>query len=311
MRRFDIRFCMNWQAIAFDWNQVRAFLATAEEGSFSAAARVLRSTQPTVGRQVAALEEALGVTLFERGARGLLLTGGGRDLLEHVRAMGDAASRVSLVAAGQAQDVSGEVSVTAVDLLGSHFVIPVVKRMQTIAPGLGIRIIATNEIQNLARREADIAVRHVRPEQPDLVARLITEFTARFYASPGYLDRVGRPRALQDITRYRIVGATDPDAFMAAAAHRGLVLSPDQFDSPCDNGLIVRDMVLAGMGMTMLPDEICADDPRFECVLPDLPTIVFPVWLTTHRELHTSRRIRLVFDALAEELARPRTASAH
>ena len=118
---------MNWQAISFDWNQVRAFLATAEEGSFSGAARVLKTTQPTIGRQIGALEAALGVTLVERSVRGLTLTEAGRDLLDHVRAMGEAATLISMVADGKSQDVTGEVTVTGTDLL-SAAILPAVLR---------------------------------------------------------------------------------------------------------------------------------------------------------------------------------------
>ena len=110
---------MNWQAISFDWNQVRAFLATAEEGSFSGAARALKSTQPTIGRQVSALEGSLGVTLLERSVRGLTITQAGRELLDHVRAMGEAAALISMVADGQSQEVMGEVTITATDLMSA------------------------------------------------------------------------------------------------------------------------------------------------------------------------------------------------
>ena len=115
---------MNWQAISFDWNQIRAVLATAEEGSFRGAARALRTTQPTIGRQVTGLEEALGVTLFERTVRGPILTSAGKRLIEHVRAMGEAATLISLTASGQSQEVSGEVTITASDLMASAILPP-------------------------------------------------------------------------------------------------------------------------------------------------------------------------------------------
>src|SRR3954469_2836595 len=100
-----MRFCMDWRSVKFDWNRARAFLVTAEEGSLSAAARALGMAQPTLGRQVSALEEELGVVLFERIGRGLTLTAGGLDLLDHVRTMGEAANRVSLTASGQSQTI--------------------------------------------------------------------------------------------------------------------------------------------------------------------------------------------------------------
>ena len=155
---------MNWQAISFDWNQVRAFLATAEEGSFSGAARALRSTQPTVGRQISALEDSLGITLVERGVRGLTLTEAGNSLLDHVRTMAEAASLISMLADGQSQDVTGTVTVTATDLLSTAILPGMLAPLRQTAPGIRIRIVCSNDIQNLMQRDADIAIRHVRPE---------------------------------------------------------------------------------------------------------------------------------------------------
>jgi DNA-binding transcriptional LysR family regulator len=130
---------MNWQAISFDWNQVRAFLATAEKGSFSGAARLLKTTQPTIGRQIGALEDALGVTLVERSVRGLTLTEAGRDLLDHVRAMGDAATLISMVADGKSQEVTGEVTVTGTELLSAVILPGVLKPVRQAAPGIRVR----------------------------------------------------------------------------------------------------------------------------------------------------------------------------
>ena len=158
---------MNWQAMSFDWNQVRAFLATAEEGSFSGAARALKTTQPTIGRQISALEGALGITLVERSVRGLTLTQGGRDLLDHVRAMGEAATLISMVAAGQSQEVTGEVTVTATDLMSAAILPAILATLRQAAPSIRVRVVCSNDIQNLMQREADIAIRHVRPDQPE------------------------------------------------------------------------------------------------------------------------------------------------
>ena len=184
---------MNWQTVSFDWNQVRAFLATAEEGSLSAAARVLHSTQPTVGRQITALEAALDVTLFERGGRSLVMTAAGHDLLEHVHAMGDAASRISMAAAGQSQAIVGKVSITASDVLAVGFLPDVLQTLRQEAPGIEIDVIASNRLENLTRRDADIAIRHVRPEQPDLIAKQLSDFAAGVFAPAGYGPPDGFP----------------------------------------------------------------------------------------------------------------------
>jgi len=128
--QFDMRLCMDWRAVKFDWNRARAFLVTAEEGSLSAAARALGLAQPTLGRQVDALEEELGVVLFERVGRGFTLTPSGLELLEHVRAMGEAANRVSLAAAGQSQSIEGNVSIAASETYSAMLLPKIVARLR-------------------------------------------------------------------------------------------------------------------------------------------------------------------------------------
>ena len=193
----------------FDWNHIRAFLTTAEEGSLSAAARKLNLTQPTLGRQVAALEEDLGIMLFERVGRSLELTVAGGELLEHVRAMRAAADRVALVASGQNQDIEGRVAITASDVYSVHLLPPILKDLRAKAPKLVIEVVASDDVQDLMRREADIAIRHVRPEQPDLIARLVREAKGYFYASKDYLDFRGRPQTVDELAQHDFVGSGD------------------------------------------------------------------------------------------------------
>ena len=127
-----MRFRMDWRSVNFDWNRARAFLVTAEEGSLSAAAKALGMTQPTLGRQVTALEQELGVVLFERAGRGLILTPNGLNLLEHVRSMGEAAGRVSLAASGQAETIEGSISITASELTSVFLLPPIVERLREV-----------------------------------------------------------------------------------------------------------------------------------------------------------------------------------
>ncbi|MGB1277130.1 MAG: LysR family transcriptional regulator, partial [Nannocystaceae bacterium] len=174
---------MNWRSIGFDWNRARAFLVTAEEGSFSAAARALGTTQPTVGRQVAGLEEELGLTLFERVGKGLELTASGLELIEHVRAMGAAAMRVSLTATGQAGALEGTVCITASELIATFLLPPILAGLRWKHPGIELEVVASNDVRDLLRREADIAVRNVAPTHPELVARSLGTRYARPYAT--------------------------------------------------------------------------------------------------------------------------------
>ena len=294
---------MNWQAMSFDWNQVRAFLATAEEGTFSGAARALKSTQPTIGRQISALEGSLGVTLLERSVRGLTLTQAGRELLDHVRAMGEAATLISMVAAGQSQEVTGEITVTATDLMAAAILPAILAPLRQSAPGIRVRIVATSDIRNLMQREADIAIRHVRPDQPDLIARHVGDFRGNLYAASSYLDRAGRPRTPREVADHAFVGSPDPDRLIAPLHNHGVPVRTENFVMSSDSNVVEWELVKAGYGISMLPEVLCDAEPGIEKVLPSLPSLQFPIWLVTHRELRTNRRIRVVFDTLARGLA--------
>ncbi len=293
---------MNWEAISFDWNQVRAFLATAEEGSFSGAARALKTTQPTIGRQISALEGALGVTLVERSVRGLVLTEAGRELLDHVRAMGEAASLISLTAKAQSQDVSGEVTVTATDLSSATILPVILAPLRQSAPGVRVRIVCSNDIKNLMKREADIAIRHSRPDQPELIARHVGDFRASLFAASAYLDEAGRPRNPRDIADYAFVGNADPERLMAPLHDMGIPAREQSFVMSSENGVVAWELAKSGYGVSMQPDFLGDAEPGMERVLPGLPSLQFPIWLVTHRELRTNRRIRVVFDTIARGL---------
>ena len=299
-----MHYCMDWQSVTFDWNQVRAFLVTAEEGSFSAASRALGLTQPTLGRQVAALEDRLGVTLFERLGRSLSLTQSGLELLEHVRAMGDAAGRIALTASGQSQRIEGHVCITATDVLSMHLLPPALRRLRDMAPAIEVEVVASNEVRDLRRREADIAIRHARPEQPDLIAKLLRELSIRLYASTDYLDRLGRPGSPGDLVEAVFIGFDRSDRLLTRLKQMGLPLEKDNFRLTSENGAVAWEMVKHGLGIGVMAEDVADQTPGVECVLPDLDPIPVPVWLVTHRELHTSRRIRLVFDVLAETLGK-------
>lgn len=295
---------MNWRNISFDWNQVRAFLAAVEEGSLSAAARALRQTQPTMSRQVAALEEELGVLLFERVGRTLVLTPAGLELLDHVRAMGEAASRISLTASGQSQAVDGIVCITATDIVATYFLPPMLHRLRREAPGVRIEIVASNAMSDLRRREADIAIRHGQPSEPDLIARNLGDTTAHLYAARSYLEEFGRPEKPADLASADFIGFEHSGFLLAYLKERGIPVTKDSFKITSETGAVSWDMVRQGLGIGVMSREIAARTPGIEMVLPDLAPIPIPMWLATHRELHTSRRIRLVFDMLVEEITR-------
>jgi DNA-binding transcriptional LysR family regulator len=286
-----------------DWNQLRAFLETAETGSLSAAARKLGLTQPTLSRQVAAIEQRLGVTLFERAGKNMVLTATGLDLLEHARNMGAAADALGMAATGRSQAVEGVVSVSASDMVATYLLPRLVRQIRQEVPGIAIEVIATNAISDLQRREADIAIRHVNPDRPELIARLIRQATACFYASQDWVDTHGHPRNAQDATSLPFVGSDRAGRYLAYLHQHGLPLSEANFSCYADHSVAHWGLVCQGLGIGAMMDEIARETPGVIRVLDDIPPVQFPIWLVTHTELHTSRKIRVVFDFLAEGLA--------
>jgi DNA-binding transcriptional LysR family regulator len=295
---------MDWRSVKFDWNRARAFLVTAEEGSLSAAARALGMAQPTLGRQVDALEEELGVILFERVGRGFALTPSGLDLLDHVRAMGDAANRVSLSAAGNAQSIEGTVRITASEAHAAILLPPILARLRQSHPGIRIDIIASSVSSDLRRREADIAVRNYQPTEPDLIARKLRDIPARLYATPEVIERLGNPKLPYDLRDAEFINIDRTGIFIKGLNALGLNLTERNFPILAENYLVMWEMVKHGLGIGIQDGVIGDREPVVRRVLPDLEPLVFSMWLVTHREVNTSRRIRVVFDLLAEELSK-------
>lgn len=286
-----------------DWNQLRAFLETAETGSLSAAARKLGLTQPTLSRQVAAIEQRMGVTLFERVGKAMVLSPTGIELLEHARAMGAAAEALGLAATGRSQAIEGVVSVSATDAVAAHLLPPLVRQLREQEPGIAIEVISSNALSDLLRREADIAIRHVKPEQPDLIARWIREATAGFYVSEDWVKTHGHPRSAEEASHLPFVGSDRSGQFLGYLRQHGLPVSEANFSCYCEHSIPHLALVQQGMGIGAMMDEIALDTPGLVRVLDDVAPVRFPIWLVTHRELRTSRRIRVVFEALAQGLA--------
>lgn len=299
--------CMKWTSITFDWNLARAFLVTAQEGSFSAASRALGLTQPTLGRQVAALEQHFDVALFERTGRRLTLTASGRELLDHVQAMGEAATQISLTASGHAQSVEGHVCITATDGLAANLLPPALKKLRQTAPGITVEIIASTDVQDLKHREADIAIRHIRPTQGDLIAKFIRNVSMRLYATTAYLDQIGRPGPQDDLTQMSFIGYERSNTLIDRLVDMGLNM-PSLADQgalriTCQTEAVAWAMVQNGLGLGVMPEEVADRVQGIERAFPRLAPMAVPIWLVAHRELRTNRRIRIVFDVLSQTLA--------
>ena len=288
--------------IKTEWNLIHAFCATAETGSLSAASRKLGLSQPTLSRHVAALEEQLAVTLFERVGKRLVLTASGAGLLEHARVMSAAAEALALTAVGQSVDISGRVSISVTDAVATYVMPGIVARLRAEIPQVTIVVMATDALSDLRRREADIAIRHVRPTEPELIGRLIGEMTAHLYASGSWIAQHGIPRSVADLKDATFLAFDPIDRFVAHMDMFGLRIAAEQCRIVSNSALALWEMTHLGLGVGVVLDAAAANMPGLVQILPELSRTPVPMWLVTHRELQTSRRIRLVYDMMADEL---------
>ncbi|MEL6572984.1 MAG: LysR family transcriptional regulator [Pseudomonadota bacterium] len=295
---------MNWNAISFDWNHIRAFLATVDEGSLSAAARVLGQTQPTLSRQITMLEESLDLTLFERGTRVMKLTDAGAELLRHVRAMADSATQISRVATGQSQTIAGTVRITSSDGLATYTLPRIVIALRKMHPGIHVELVPSNDVSDLTRRDADIAIRHARPEQPDLVAKRLADIHIGLFAAKEYLDQIGPITGPEDLKDANFIGYQHPERLVPQMQALGIPVTKDNFGVTTTHGPTLLELTRAGGGITLLPFGATGAPDGLKPVLPNLPPMPMQTWLVTHREIQTSRRIRITFDHLVAELSK-------
>jgi len=292
----------NWSSVQFDWNYARSFLITAEEGSLSAAARALGLTQPTLGRQVAALEAELGVALFERSSHGLDLTPSGLSLVAHVKAMADAANNLSLEASGQSKSVEGLIRISATEIMSATILPTMLNKLRKKEPGISVDLISSDESSDIRRREADIAIRFYRPNQPDLIAKKLFEDRYRLYAANNYLKTVGMPDSINALNQLEFVGYSREKALLEILNSGGLALEPSNFKVVVQGSLTNWELVKQGLGVGVMSTHIGDHEPlvRPLTVQPELPSA--DLWLVTHRELRTSIRVQTVFDFLSAEL---------
>ena len=292
---------MSWDKLNFDWNLVRAFLVTAQEGSFSAAARKLDTTQPTLSRQVAALEAALNLTLFERVAQGIQLTETGLELMKYAQAMNESATKFSLSASGQSQKIEGSVCISVSEIDAVYRLPPVIQYLRQHEPGIELEIVVSNAVSDLKRRDADIAIRSFRPTQPDLIARKLTDEKIWLYGTPGYVAQFDDPDTLDGL---QIVGFDRSTVVIDAMARLGLKVSQANFAVITKFQQLQWELAKQGTAMAIFPGQIGDAEPGFVRAFESRgPIMEIPLWLVCHRELHTSIRVRRVFDILVEMIA--------
>lgn len=294
---------MDRSLASLDWSLIQAFLAVADTGSLSAAARQLGLSQPTLGRKVREAEAALGVELFRRHPRGLALTETGAEMRAPAEAMRAAAAQMGLVAAGRDLALTGPVRITA-SVVVSHFVLPpVLAQLRTEEPGIEIDLVASDSSENLLFREADIAVRMYRPGQLDVITHHVADLPTGAYAATRYLDRVGRPDTVEDLLALDWIGFDRNEMIINGMAEAGWRVTRNFFKLRTDDQAAYWQLARAGGGVAIMQQRIGEPDPLVERLLPDMPLPVMPVWLTAHESLRRVPRVARVWEALTTAFA--------
>ena len=289
-------------SVAITWELYRSFLAVARHGSLSAAARTLRLTQPTLGRHIAQLEAALAVPIFTRSPQGLAPTETALTLVPIAEAMESAAEAMARAASAQSGTVAGVVRITAADVVGAEILPPILAALAEAHPALAFELHLSNRTEDLLRRDADIAVRMVRPTQTGLIARRLGHTTLGFHAHRSYLESHPAPKTIAGLAGHRLIGFDRDRPDMSAIAASGLAEMREMFSLRTDSDFAHLAALRAGYGIGICHVGIARRDPALVRVLPKAFAWKLETWLVMHEDQRASVRLRRVFDHLAEGL---------
>ena len=292
---------MNTSIDALDWSLVQAFLAVAETGSLSAAARQLGASQPTLGRQIKQMESQLSADLFTRQPRGFVLTETGSALVAPAKQMRAAMQQIALTAAGQQEALKGTVRITASVVLSASHLPPIIAKIRQQEPDIAIEVAPSDDTRNLLFREADIAIRMYRPTQLDLIAQHIGDIGLGVFAAKDYVARRGLP-TFETMMDHDFVGYDANSAIIDGFNDNGFPITRDFFKTRCDDQHAYWEMVCAGCGIGFSQHSIGAADPRVQEIDLGFPLQSLPMWLTAHEAMRQTPRIRRVWDLLAAGL---------
>ncbi|WP_270725662.1 LysR family transcriptional regulator [Shimia sp. Alg240-R146] len=285
-----------------DWSLVQSFVAVAETGSLSAAARHLNASQPTLGRHIRTLEDQLGLELFHRQARGFELTAKGQELLSPARAMARAMADLSLQAAGHENKLEGDVRIACSVFMAHHVMPDIIAKIRQTEPNIRIDLLPSDQSENLLFREADIAVRMYRPEQLDMVTRHLGDITLGMFGARSYLDRKGMPQTGEDLRHHDVVGYDANDDILREMRAMGIPATRDWFAVRCDNQTAYWELVRAGCGLGFCQTHIGRNTPGMQEVPLDFPLPSLPIWLTAHEALRHTPRISRIWALLEDAL---------
>jgi DNA-binding transcriptional LysR family regulator len=284
------------------WDLYRTFLAVLREGSLSGAARALGLTQPTIGRHIEALEQAIGFQLFTRSPHGLAATEAALELRPYAEALSSTAASLLRAASGQGGAVKGTVRVSASEIVGVEVLPPILAALRERHPELVIELALSNAVEDLLRRHADIAVRMVEPSQEALVVRRLGTITLGLHAHRRYLARQGTPKRLEDLATHSVIGFDRETPAIRSMLKRVPRLDVSRFALRTDSDLAQLAAIRAGFGIGICQVALAERDRDLVRVLPDALELKLGTWLAMHENLRSTPRCRIVFDALAAGL---------
>jgi DNA-binding transcriptional LysR family regulator len=285
-----------------DWTLYRSFLSVLRSGSLSAAAREEGLTQPTVGRHIDNLEQALGVSLFTRSQHGLMPTDASLELRPYAESLEATAAALVRAAVGRT-GTRGTVRITASEAVGGEVIPAMLAKLHESHPEIVIELVLSNRTEDLLRREADIAVRMVRPTQQTLVAHHVTDIEVGLHARREYLERRGTPTSIAELSDHTLIGFDHETAFVRSAKERGFPLERGMFALRTDSDLAQLAAIRAGFGIGGCQVPLGRCSPELVRVLPKAFALKLEVWIAMHADLRSSARCRVVADALAAGLA--------
>lgn len=285
-----------------DWSLWRSFSAVVKHGSLSAAARELGLSQPTLGRHIEALEQTLDLPLFDRTLNGLKANEAALRLYEPVSAAETALAQAAILAEGAQAEFSGTVRITASTVVSSYVLPALLLPIRESYPAIAIETVPTDSAENLLLREADIAIRMFRPTQLELVAKKLGEIPVLTCAHEDYLARRGTPTSAADLYGHDMIGFDRSDLIIAHANRIGFPLRREQFVLRTDSQTQMWELLRCGLGIGFAQKSLIDRTPGMVALPLGLAIPPLQVWLTTHKELFTSHRIRAIYDALADGL---------
>jgi DNA-binding transcriptional LysR family regulator len=288
-----------------NWDDTRVLLAVSRSGTLRGAARALNVDQATVGRRLAALEQALGSTLFLRGSQGYTLTAAGEITVEGARQMEQAALALQRQVQGTDHRLQGQVRVACTETLAMDVVIPAMARLSSRHPELEVHLEGSTRLLSLSKRETDIAIRNVKPENPDLIGRRLTTWAVGLFASSAYLARRGEPEPGSGFAGHQLVIYTPYLQRPGGPTLAGEPIHNGQLVAALNSSLFVRRCVELGMGLGELP-VVPAERAGLVRLWPERTSSQgYDLWLVTHADLRHSARVRAVIDAITEAFERP------